>query len=166
MLTFHLKAIFNDPDWYAERMDDAVTEDTRQTLVIDLKHLDSEIVEIAIQDLYTENGLHRLQHRSEPILRVAKISYLISYAQNTKSRKTGLTSPFPSCLSPMSLCLIALKVYAQASSAYLVSASHSERIKLYAHCIVIQSTSIPFVRCCAKQSTMRPPAYRNYACST
>lgn len=48
-------------------MDDAVTEDTRQTLVIDLKHLDSEIVEIAIQDLYTENGLPRLQHRSEPI---------------------------------------------------------------------------------------------------
>lgn len=60
-----VQAIFNDPDWYTERMEGDADDEALQPLVVDLQHLNSELVEIAIADLYTENAAERLHSRSK-----------------------------------------------------------------------------------------------------
>lgn len=66
-LTILAQAIFDDPDWYIERMEEREDE-LAQPLLVDLQHFDSEIVEIAIEDLYTENASTRMQSRSKIFL--------------------------------------------------------------------------------------------------
>jgi hypothetical protein len=41
-------------------------EETPQPLAIDVKHLNSEMVDIAVEDLYTESALSRLHDRGAP----------------------------------------------------------------------------------------------------
>ena len=62
-----MQAIFKDPDWYAERMLSELDGSSRLSLSIDMQHLDGEIVEIAIEDLYAENALDRLRSRSRSL---------------------------------------------------------------------------------------------------
>lgn len=46
-------------------MEGDADDEALQPLVVDLQHLNSELVEIAIADLYTENAAERLHSRSK-----------------------------------------------------------------------------------------------------
>lgn len=75
-------------------MGDDGEEMSPQPLVIDLSHLDSEIVEIAIEDLYAENASARLETRSK-LLALARNLRPLTHSQDTQIPKIGSISPSP-----------------------------------------------------------------------